>query len=53
MSKGCGKGGLIPIRFSDLYLPKTTLHIKLAENHCSTKPIYKVFLVWNRVPYPF
>ena len=40
MLKGCGKGCLIPIRFSDLYLPKPTFHIKLAENHCSAKPIY-------------
>ena len=37
ISKGCGKGCLIPIRLSDLYLPKTTLHIKLAKNHCPTK----------------
>ena len=40
MSKGCGKGCLVPIRLSNLYLPKTTLHVKLAENYCSTKPIY-------------
>ena len=40
MSKGCGKGCLVLIRLSDLYLPKTTLHVKLAEYYCSTKPIY-------------
>ena len=40
MTKGCGKGYFVPIRLSDLYLPKTILHIKLTENHNSIKPIY-------------
>ena len=37
MTKGCGKGCLVSIRLSDLYLPKSTLHIKLTENHCFAK----------------
>ena len=39
MSERCGKGRLMPIRLSDLYLPKPTLHVKLAEDHCFTKPV--------------
>ena len=35
MTEGCGKGCLIPIRLSDLYLPESTLHIKLAKDNCS------------------
>ena len=38
-SKRCGEGRFVPIRLSDLYLPKTALHVKLAENYCPTKPI--------------
>ena len=39
MAKGCGKGCFVPIRLSDLYLPKTTFHVKLTENHSFIKPI--------------
>ena len=40
MTKGCGKGYFVPIRFSNLYLPKPTLHVKLTENRNSNKPVY-------------
>ena len=39
MAKGCGEGCFVPIRLSDLYLLKTTLHVELTENHCFTKPV--------------
>ena len=41
MAKGCGKSCFVPI----LYLPKTTLHVKLVENHCFAKPIDYVSFV--------
>ena len=53
MFKGCGKGCLVPIKLSNLYLPKTTLHVKLVKNYCSAKPIDLVFFVGDWVPYPF
>ena len=39
MTKGCGEGCLVPIRLSDLYLPKTTLHVKFTEDHYFAKPV--------------
>jgi hypothetical protein len=39
MSKGSGKGCLIPILFSNLDLPKSRFHIKLREEEGFTKAV--------------
>ena len=39
MTKRRGEGCFIPTKFFDLYLPKTTLHVKLTEDDCLTKPV--------------
>ena len=53
MTKEGGKGCLVPIRLSDLYFPKTILHIKLTKDYYSTKPIDLVLFVGDRIPNPF